>query len=188
MTTAVPTASGPGGRGSARIRTPQLIRDYLAGEGEWPEDTPEEKAARPVQGDYLSRMHRRIKMYIRSRNPTYQYPRHHSFVALVNNLLALRLLEETGVREDPTQRGAGVLGTDGGFKQRVYLRLTPGSINRREWADPIGFISLIYPNIRPAERPLPTAPPAPVSRRQLRSLRCLSRSPNFKPWSSGASR
>jgi hypothetical protein len=57
------------GRGSSSaIRTPQLIRDYLSGQGTLPEDTPEERAARPAQGDYLARMRRRIKLFIRTMN------------------------------------------------------------------------------------------------------------------------
>lgn len=150
------------GRGASQIRTPRLIRDYLSGLGVFPEDTPEERADRPTEGDYIARMHRRIKLFIRAANPDYQYPRHSSFVGLVNNLIRLGLLEETGVREDPTERGAGVIGTAGGFKQRVFVRLTPGSVDRREWSDPIGFIALIYSNVRPAARPLPAAAPPVV--------------------------
>ena len=69
------------GRGASSIRTPLLIRDYLSGQGVFPEDTPEERAARPTQGDYIARMHRRIKLYIRDTDPADQYPRYLSFLS-----------------------------------------------------------------------------------------------------------
>lgn len=149
------------GRGASAIRTPALLREYLAGRGQWPGDTPEEAADRPANGDFVARIHQRLKAYIRAtsraRRRPYQWPRRHSFGALIQGLTTLGLVERTGRTTEPENRGAGRLGTARGFSSRTWIRLTPGSQTRDEWADPIGYLSRIYPNIRPAERELPTA-------------------------------
>lgn len=160
------------------VHSPVLIRDYLLGQGDFPNDTPEEQAVRPSEGDYISRMHRRIKAKIREVAPSYQWPRAHSFKSLVLILERLGLVERTGVREpseeiigldketgellDGPRAGELRLDPARGFQERAYFRLTPGAENRIEWADPIGHIALIYPGIRPGPaRPLPTrVPPA----------------------------
>ena len=52
------------------VRSPLLILDYLSGREEFPDDTPEERAARPTEGDYISRMHRRVKAKYRDTGPS----------------------------------------------------------------------------------------------------------------------
>ena len=47
------------------IRSPILIRDYLSGEDGFPDDDPAERAARPTEGDYIARIHRRVKAKFR---------------------------------------------------------------------------------------------------------------------------
>ena len=54
----------PLGRGVSRIRTPLLIRDYLAGQGPFAEDPAEELAERLVAGAYVAQIHQRVKQYI----------------------------------------------------------------------------------------------------------------------------
>jgi len=109
----------PVGRAVSPIRVPQLLRDYLAGTVMGPEDSQEEAALRPQQGDYIAHIHQRVKVRIKELEEAwqirYQYPRSHSFASLVANLLLLGLLERTGEREEPEERGAGVVGTAGGF-------------------------------------------------------------------------
>ena len=75
----------PKGRGASLVRTPSLIREYLGGTVEFPEDRPEEMAARLTEGDYSSRMNQRIKLGIREISPRYQDPRKHSFLSLVQD-------------------------------------------------------------------------------------------------------
>jgi hypothetical protein len=70
----------------AGFRTPMLIWEYLAGRGDWEGDTGEEKRVRPQAGDYVARMHQRIKAHLLSNRPGHQWPRRHSFQALVSNL------------------------------------------------------------------------------------------------------
>jgi hypothetical protein len=159
------------GRGSSAVRTPSLIRDYLRGEVAFPQDEPGDALARTLEGDYISRMHQRVKLRIREINPGYQYPRKHSFLSLVNALLRLGLVERTGRREDPEERGAGQVGVAGGFEQRTWVRLTAGSAQRTEWADPIGHMALIYPNVRPARGALPTSVTLPTPGRRPRRER-----------------
>ena len=159
------------GRGASAVRTPSLIRDYLRGEVAFPLDEPGEALARTLEGDYISRMHQRVKLRIREIDPGYQYPRKHSFLSLVNALLRLGLVERTGRREDPEERGAGQVGIAGGFEQRTWVRLTAGSAQRMEWADPIGHMALIYPNVRPARGALPTSVTLPTVGRRPRRLR-----------------
>jgi hypothetical protein len=48
-------------RGVSPIRTPILIRDYLAGQGGFSEDPPEELAQRLSEGAYMAQVHQRIK-------------------------------------------------------------------------------------------------------------------------------
>ena len=166
-----------------------LVREYLAGRGEWPGDTPEEQAVRPQDGDYVARIHQRVKGLLRQENPLkilavferkgipvslwpqYQYPRRHSFQTLINDLMTLGLLEKTGMVDEPEERGAGAIGSaehDGlqGFSLRTWVRLAPGAEGRVEWADPKGYV-------RPTGRELatevvPVAPPKPAARRQRR--------------------
>ena len=62
-------------RPSARlVRTPVLILDYLSGREEFPNDTELQRLARPNEGDYISRMHRRVKAKYRELAPNYQWP------------------------------------------------------------------------------------------------------------------
>jgi hypothetical protein len=159
------------GRGSSAVRTPSLIRDYLRGDVAFPQDEPGDALARTLEGDYISRMHQRVKLRIREIDPGYQYPRKHSFLSLVNALLRLGLVERTGRREDPEERGAGQVGVAGGFEQRTWVRLTAGSAQRMEWADPMGHMALIYPNVRPARGALPTSVTLPTLGRRPRRER-----------------
>ena len=149
------------GRAKSSIRTPALIRDYLAGHGEWDGDTPEEAAQRPELGDYVARIHQRVKAYIKAatkaRGRYYQWPRRHSFGALVQHLITLGLLERTGATGEPEHRGAGQLGTASGFSSKSWVRLTAGSLARDEWADPVGYLARVYPSMRRIAQPLPTA-------------------------------
>ena len=48
------------------------------------------------------------------------------------------------------------------------MSLTAGSAQRSEWADPIGHLALIYPNVRPARGTLPTAVTLPTPGRRPR--------------------
>ncbi len=114
------------GRGNARVRTPLLILAYLGGIEDFPGDEPGEARLRASEGDYMARMHRRIKDRIKQIQIGYQYLRRGSFTTLVNHLKKLRLVEETERQEDPQERGAGVLGVPGGFMPRTWVRLTPG--------------------------------------------------------------
>lgn len=108
------------GRALSPLRNPTLIKEYLGGRppprlnpdssGEWDGDTPEQMQARRSEGDYVARMHQRIKSLLRREAAGYQWPRRHSFQALVNHLITLGLLENTGRREEPQKRGAGQLG------------------------------------------------------------------------------
>lgn len=148
------------GRGVSAVRTPMLIRDYLAGQGVFADDPPEELAQRRAEGAYVAQIHQRIKQYIRESHPKYQWPRRHSFHARINDLLMLGLLVETGRREEPQQRGAGRLRAAAGFSQRVWVRLAPEAATRAEWADPLGYLVLLkqredpssYQNIRTSEQ------------------------------------
>ena len=81
------------------VRSPILILDYRSGREEFPNDTPEERAARPAEGDYISRMQRRVKARYRELAPTYQWPRAHSFKTLVPMLEKLGLVERIVVTE-----------------------------------------------------------------------------------------
>ncbi len=146
------------------MRTPLLIRAYLGGLEDFPGDEAGEARLRASERDYTARMHRRIKDRIKQIQIGYQYPRRGSFTTLVNHLKKLRLVEETERQEDPQERGAGVLGVPGGFMPRTWVRLTPGSLSRPEWADPIGHIALVYPNIRGPAREFPQAPRPPAPR------------------------
>ena len=105
-------------------RTPQVIREYLLKVG--------------GEGDHVSSIHRVVKAMLRERAPAYHWPRRHSFQALVGRLLWIGLLEKTGQREDPEGRGAGVLGTDRGWNQRVWVRLAPGAEDSPLWSNPMG--------------------------------------------------
>ncbi len=130
------------------MRTPLLILAYLGGIEDFPGDEPGEARLRASEGDYMARMHRRIKDRIKQIQIGYQYLRRGSFTTLVNHLKKLGLVEETERQEDPQKRGAGVLGVPGGFMPRTWVRLTPGPLDRFEWDDPIGYIAQIYPNVR----------------------------------------
>ena len=152
------------GRNRSLIKTPVWVRDYLGGRSSTlPPGVPDPVV--PSEGDYTSRMHQRLKLFIRSIRPDYQYPRRHSFGALINNLLTLGLLERTGQTEEPVERGAA-LGSARGFYLRTWVRLAPGSEARDEWADPIGYLARVYPGMRPAGLTLPTraAPASPRAR------------------------
>jgi hypothetical protein len=164
-----------------------LIRDYLAGQGAFADDPPEELAQRLVDGAYVAQIHQRIKQYItqytRETRRTYQWPRRHSFHARITDLLMLGLLVETGEaapeKVEPQHRGAGRLGSasrvdaDGvlkrGFSRRVWVRLAPDAFTRPEWADPLGYLIILkqsqdpssYQNIRTPGQVL--AAVAPVS-------------------------
>jgi hypothetical protein len=170
------------GRGVSPIRTPILIRDYLAGQGAFSDDPPADLAQRLVQGAYVAQIHQRVKQYIKllskELDRQYQWPRRHSFHASITHLLMLGLLVETGRRAEPEQRGAR-LGTARGFSERVWVRLAPDAFTRPEWADPLGYLIILkqsqdpssYQDIRPAgwvlavEAPVSqaVAQPAPLS-------------------------
>ncbi len=152
------------GRGASPVRTPLLIREYLGGVVVFPLDEPGDQVTRGVEGDYISRIHQQVKARIQNIDPLYQYPRSHSFKSLVNGLLRLGLLEKTGRQEDPQDRGAGVVGVGRGFNPRTWVRLTEGSAVRPEWGDPVGFLALIYSNVRPVGGVLPTRAAAPAVR------------------------
>jgi hypothetical protein len=78
----------------------------------------------------------------------YQWPRRHSFNARINDLLTLGLLVKTGEaapeRVEPRERGAGRLGTAGGFSKKLWVRLAPQADTRPEWADLMGYIDRYY--------------------------------------------
>ena len=166
----------PLGRGVGRIRTPGLIRDYLVGQGPFAEDPPEELAQRRADGAYVAQIHQRVKQYIRDLSKElhykYQWPRRHSFNARINDLLLLGLLVKTGEaapeKVEPQERGAGQLGSAGGFSLKLWVRMAPGADTRPEWADLMGYIDKHYaekalregrppPNIRPQRSALATA-------------------------------
>ena len=176
----------PLGRGKSPVRTPALIRDYLAGQGPFAEDPAEELAERVNNGAYVAQIHQRVKQYIKQlsqeRRFKYQWPRRHSFNARINDLLLLGLLVKTGEtapeKVEPQERGAGRVGSatrmdpDGvtkrGFSLKLWVRLAPGADTRPEWADLMGYIDRYYaakalaegrppPNIRPQRRELATA-------------------------------
>lgn len=107
-------------------------------------------------------MRRRIKRRIRQTNRRYQYPRHHSFQTLMNNLVLLGLVEKTGRREP------GVRAAVPTFQERHYHRLAPGAGARPEWLDPMAFIALHYPGIRMGISPLPSATPEGIVQRAPR--------------------
>ena len=168
----------PLGRAVATIRTPLLIREYLSGQPFVAPDGQQTTVV-PAEGDYITHIHQVVKVAIRRidaqrraarpHTPPYQYPRHHSFVTLINHLIKLGLVEQTGRTEEPEEGGAGQLGSARGFQQRTWVRLVPGTADRPEWNDPIGYIAQIYPNVRPGIRPpVPGQPPeiaAPAPRR-----------------------
>ncbi len=193
MTTGRPARRPPAarrqdkGRRTSRVKTPALVRAYLMGEDfssdyatgrpDRPDDPdgPDEQAAtRFAQGDYVSRMHKRIKWRIRQMDAErkkekpygwrpYQYPRHHSFQSFLNNLVLLGLVEKTSRREP------GVRATVPGFEERHWYRLTQGSADRPEWLDPMLYIALrFYPGIRkgivPGMTPPRRRPPSRVTR------------------------
>jgi hypothetical protein len=102
----------------------------------------------------------------------YQWPRRHSFNARISDLLLLGLLVKTGEaapeKVEPRERGAGQLGSAGGFSKKLWVLLAPGADTRPEWADLMGYIDRYYvakalaegrppPNIRPQRRELATA-------------------------------
>lgn len=177
----------PKGRNRSTVRTPLWVRDYLGGRSSTLAPTlADSTPVEPAVGDYVSRMHQRLKAYIRSvvlepghPTGTYQYPRRHSFGSLVSNLMTLGLLERTGETQEPEERGAG-LGSPRGFALRTWVRLTPGSEDRDEWADPIGYLAKVYPGLRPEGRSLPVlAPPAPA--RLRRRAPAVPREPPSEP-------
>ena len=136
------------GRGASRIRTPTLVRDYLSGRGPFANASPDVLAERLSQGDYGARIHQHVKQYIKQMDWKYQWPRRHSFGALLDKLLTLGLLVKTGRQEEPQERGAGQLGSARGFSLRTYVRLAPGAETRAEWADPIRYIALLAPHTK----------------------------------------
>ena len=145
----------------------------------FPGDEPGEAEARPTRGDYIARMHSRIKKYIREEKPAYQYPRTASFRALVHNLAKLGLVERTGEREE------GFMEVAQGWSPRTYYRLTPGAEARAEWQDPIGFLGLqVWPNVlqmRHAPAPLRVAAPlAPAPPAKWRPRASSPRTPSGK--------
>ncbi len=147
--------AAPIGRNRSAVRTPQLVRDYLTGAREFPGDTSEERAARPVTGDYISRMHARIKRHIREIKPAYQWPRGHSFRSLIRNLRTLGLVETTGAREPGKPSPAE------GFEERTFIKLAPGSAARPEWDNIPGALAIYYPNILlNRAKPVHRRPPA----------------------------
>ncbi len=97
------------------VRSPLLILEYLSGIEEFPNDTPGDRAARATEGDYISRMHRRVKAKYRELAPHYQWARAHSFQSLVLMLEKLGLLERTGVTE-PSEEIIGLDKETGGLR------------------------------------------------------------------------
>lgn len=168
------TTRRPLGRAASKVKTPLLVLEYLSGRRDFPGDEEGERDLRTSEGDYVSRIHQRVKLAILELDPSYQYPRSHSFHTLVNHLRTLGLVEYSERTEEPQERGAGQVGTDGGFHQRRWVRLTDGSATRAEWLDPIGYIAERYPGVRsvggvlPVAQPFaePAASPAPRRRRR----------------------
>ena len=173
------------GRSFSAIRTPRMVRDYLSGKP-FPTAEGEEgtEAIEPGRGDYLASIHRHLKRRIKELNPHYHWPRYHSFVSLMRNLMKLKLVQQTGEAEtsdilvlqgDPDEGGLspGDLRLDParGFQQRHYYRLAPGAEADPAWDNPMASIRAIYGIelvARPrAPRPPPweeTAPECPVRR------------------------
>lgn len=81
------------------VRSPILIRDYLSGAEEFPNDPPDERAARPTEGDYISGMHRRVEAKFREVAPDYQRPRAHLFKSPVLMLERFGLFQRAGATE-----------------------------------------------------------------------------------------
>lgn len=165
----------PRGRATSPIRVPQLLRDYLAGTVMGAADSTEQAALRLQEGDYIAHIHQRVKARIKELAEeftiSYQYPRAHSFASLVANLLLLGLLERTGRREEPEERGAGKVGTGGGFQARTYVRLASGWQGRPEWRNPMAYVVALYAGLAPPEAPAPPPPtpprpPPPAPRRR----------------------
>lgn len=127
------------GRGNSPIRTPQIVRRYLSGETLASERRRGAvvPAVDPLVGDWIGHMHSQVKTYILSERLNYQYPRRHSFQALIGNLLALGLIERTGQEAEPVSRGAGQGGTASGFNERVWVRIVPALREDPAWLDPI---------------------------------------------------
>ena len=99
------------------VRSPILIRDYLSGPEEFPNDSPDERADRPTEGD-ISGMHHRVKAKFREVAPDYQRPRAHSFKSLVLMLERLGLFQRAGA----TEASEEVIG----FDKETVERLCPG--------------------------------------------------------------
>mgnify|MGYP001581751708 CR=1 FL=1 len=140
----------PIGRGARQGRTPQLVREYLSKLGDG--------------GDNVSSIHRAVKAMLRESKPGYHWPRKHSFHALVGRLLAIGLVERTGQRDDPEGRGAGVLGTARGWRQRVWVRLAPGREDDIAWDNPMGSetgVAVAEPPPRPPGPGRPRPQPRP---------------------------
>lgn len=70
--------------------------------------------------------------------------------------------KETGDLRDVPRAGELRLDPARGFRERSYIRLTPGAEARVEWVDPVGYISLIYPDVRRKTEVLPTEVPPSV--------------------------
>ena len=156
------------GRGASAIRTPLLVRAYLAGLVPFPEDTAQQRRRRREGGDYISRIHRRVKLRIRAQDRQYKYPRAQSFKTFIENLILLGLVEKTGRREP------GKLQVNEGFESRTWVKIVPAMIDSDIWQDPMGHLRVIYPNLsRIARVPeIPTAQafvPSPTPQRRRRA-------------------
>ena len=116
------------------VRSPLLILEHVSGREVFPNDPPEQRAARPTEGDYISRMHRRVKAKYRELAPNYQWPRSHSFKSLVLMLERLGLVERTGVTE-PSQE---IIGLD---KETGDLRDVPRAGELRKRIQELGSIA-----------------------------------------------
>lgn len=120
-----------------------IVRDYLL------------EPARRDGGDFASSIHQHVKVTLRELRPGYQYPRSHSFHTLINQLIALGVLEKTGRTEAAEERGAA-LGPSRGFAPRTWIRVVPGAETSNVWADPTGHWALLHPGIRPSDDVLPS--------------------------------
>jgi hypothetical protein len=116
------------GRATSKVRTPNLIREYLMGSDAFNDRSGPALPVIPFEGDYISRMHQRVKARIRELAPEMQYPRIASFHALVGNLIAAGLVERTGATESAAKEG---------FADRVWVRVVSGRELSPLWNNPV---------------------------------------------------
>lgn len=130
----------------------------------FPDGNGEPRTINPAEGDYVARIHQALKLRIAELRPGYQYPRRHSFQTRIEELITLGLLERTGRKEPPQERGAGVLGTAGGFQERTWVRIVSAQEASDLWNDPMKAILERYGLERPAIFKRPKRPRARLKR------------------------